>query len=89
MPPEFIQSAQYTHYARHCCCAQPWGSTRYQTPDATSIHISVFAFALRGREKRDATKNSQLGYHLPEVVYRVEQAEIHSADVQFDAGVRS
>ena len=35
--------------------------------DAPSIHISVFAFALRGRKRRDSTKNSQLGYHLPEV----------------------
>ena len=34
------------------------------------------------------TKNSQLGYHLPKVHFRVKQAENHSADVQFDAGVR-
>lgn len=57
--------------------------------DATSIHISVFAFALRGRKRREAIKKSQLGCHLPEVFDRVEQTEIHSADVQFDAGVKS
>ena len=46
-----------------------------KTPDASSIHISVFAFALRSTEGSGVTKKSQLGYHLPEVLYGFKQAE--------------